>query len=329
MSVRRAAEFVALAEATNIGPETIDQLRDEVARLANAYIREPLADLIDDLISLQDNVFTLLEGKQRPPYSRDLYLVAAAASGLLAKASHDLARPHEAIAQARTMYVCAANAGHVPMQAWARGQQSLTAYWAGRHDEAARRAASGSALLAGHHAGSVAVWLPALEARAHAQLNRPEHAHAALRTAAEARDHVVPDDLDSVGGLFNFPLAKQRYYAAGAYVHLDGNNSEAVTEASEALRLFEGGDYRSFADEAASRAELALGHLHNGDLDGAKEVMADVLALEPNRRIRGLIVTVERLQPALRDPRFFASPVARDLRQEIEAYCRAPAGGFK
>jgi len=324
MSVHRAAQFASFAEVTNIGPETVDQLRDEMARLANAYVRDPLAEIIGDLIALQDNVFTLLEGKQRPTQSGDLYVIAGIVCGMLAKASHDLARPHDAMTQARTMFVCAENAGHVPLQAWARGQQSLIAYWAGRHEEAARFAANGAVLL-GDHTGTVAAWLPALEARAHAQLNRPDRARTALQRASDLRDRIVLDDLDGVGGLFTFPLAKQRYYAAGSYVHIDGADSEAVTEASSSLELFEGGDYRSFSDEAAARAELALAHVHNGDIDGASASMAEVLALEPNRRIRGLVTTVLRLHTALRDPRFFASPVARDLRNEIEAYCRIPA----
>jgi hypothetical protein len=325
MSARRARHFVSLAESTNLGPETVDQLRDDTVRLANAYIRAPLSELIGDLITLQDNVFTLLEGRQRPSQGGELHMIAAIVSGMLAKASHDLGRPHHAMIQARTMFVCAENAGHVPLQAWARGQQSLTSYWIGRHEDSVRFAAGGAALLNGHHTGSVAAWLPALEARAQAQLNRPEAARDALRRAADARDATIGDDIDHIGGTFIFPLAKQRYYAAGTHVHLDGGDNLAIAEANASLELFDTGDWRSWSDEAGVRGELALAHLHHGDLDGAAAVAGEVLALEPNRRIRGLVATVERLHAALRDPRFFASPVARDLRDEIEAYCRVQA----
>jgi len=325
MSVRRALEFVSYAEGSNVGPETVDQLRDEVIRLASAYIRDPVADFIGDLVTLQDNIFTLLEGKQRPGQSADLYVIAALACGMLAKASHDLARPYEAMTQARTMFVCAESAGHVPLQAWARGQQSLTAYWIGRHEEAARFATGGAALLAGNHTGTVAAWLPALEARAHAQLNRPEAARAALRRAAIARESIAADEIDGVGGVLTFPPAMQAYYAAGTHVHLDGGDSKAIAEANTSMELFESGGQRRWAVEAGVRGELALAHVHNGEIDGAKEVMAEVLALEPNRRIRGLVTTAQRLHTALRDPGFFASPVAKDLRDEIEAYCRIAA----
>ena len=308
MSARRATHFATFAEGTSVGPETVDQLRDEMTRLANAYIRDPVADLIGDLAGLQDNVFTLLEGKHRPTQASDLYMIAAVASGMLAKASHDLARPYDAMTHARTMFVCAESAGHTPLQAWARGQQSLTAYWTGRHEEAARAAAGGAALLSGHHTGTVASWLPALEARAYAQLNRPDAAKAALLRAAQARDASAADEVDGIGGTFLFPLAKQRYYAAGTYVHLDGADNHAVAEATSAMRLFEEGDWRSFADEAGVRGELALAHVHNGDLEGAREAMDEVLALEPNRRIRGLVTTVQRLHSALRDPAVLRFP---------------------
>lgn len=324
MSIRRVTRFLPYAEATNAGPETVEQLREEMARLANAYIRDPVTDLVGDLIMLQDNVFSLLEGRQRPAQTGDLYVIAGMVCGMLAKACHDVGRPLDAMTHARTMYVCAESAGHRPMQAWARGQQALTAYWVGRHEQAARLAATGAA-LAGDHRGSVAAWLPALEARALARLNRREPARDAVRRAAAVREGIEPDDLDAVGGMFTFPPAKQRYYAAGTLVHLDGAHREAATEASAALEMFTGGDYRSFADEAGSHGELALARVHEGDLDGANEAMSGILALEPNRRILGLVATVNRVHHALRDPRFFAAPLARDLRDEIEAYTRLPA----
>lgn len=62
-----------------------------------------------------------MEDKQKPTQTRDLYLLAGRVSGLLAKASQDLVRPHDAMTQARTMFVCADNADHHGLRAWARG----------------------------------------------------------------------------------------------------------------------------------------------------------------------------------------------------------------
>jgi len=329
MSTSRAARFTSFAESSNVGPETLDQIRDEMVDLANAYIREPLAEIMGSLVGLQDVVFTLLEGKQKPAFSRDLYVVSGVVSGMLAKASHDLGRSREAMTQARTMFVCADNADHLPLRAWARGLQSLIAFWAGRQEEAVRYAASGSA-LAGDHAGTVAAWLPALEARALAQLGRGDDARAAVHRAADLRERTSADDLDAVGGLFTFPQAKQHYYAAGAYVFIDGGDADAETEAVASLDLFESGvpQYRSFSDEAGARAELALARAHRGDLDGAKEALTDVLALEPNRRIGGVIPSTVRVHSALSQRQFAASPLARGIRDEIEAFSRVPAAAI-
>jgi hypothetical protein len=277
----------------------------------------------------QETVFRLLEGRQKPALSRDLYLLAGIVSGLIAKASHDLKRPHDAMTHARTLYVCAENAGHPGLRAWARGLQSLIAYWAGRPQEAVRYARSGGEIAA-ELPGSVSAWLPALEARAWALMSMPQEAADALGRAADRRANHQPDDLDEIGGLLTFPQAKQSYYAAGAYVYLDGEQQRAQSEALSALDLFEHGrpEDRSFSDEAGARAELALARVHGGELEGAREALTPVMELVPGRRIGGIITSAARVHQALGDHRHTGSPAARDLREEIEAFVRLPAAAL-
>jgi hypothetical protein len=329
MATRRAARFATFAEIDNVGPEAIAQLQDDVVHLANAYIHDPLAAIMGDLIEEQETVFRLLEGKQKPALSRDLYLLAGVVSGLIAKASQDLGRFHEAMTHARTLYVCADNADHQGLRAWARGLQSLIAYWAGRPQEAVRYAQSG-AEYATNVTGSVAAWLPALEARAWALMNMTNEAGNALGRATDHRAAYRPDDLDAIGGLLAFPQAKQSYYAAGTYVYLDGEQERAQSEALSALDLFEHGrpEDRSFSDEAGARAELALARVHADQVDGAHEALAPVLALEPERRIGGIITSAGRVHHALRGRRHAGSPVAGALREEIESFCRVPAAAL-
>ncbi|MGC4771551.1 hypothetical protein ACLQ25_21600 [Micromonospora sp. DT44] len=329
MASRRAARFATFAEVDNVGPEAIAQLRDDVVHLANAYIHDPLASIMGDLIDEQETVFRLLEGRQKPALSRDLYLLAGVVSGLISKASQDLGRFHEAMTHARTLYVCADNADHQGLRAWARGLQSLIAYWAGRPQEAVRLAQSG-AEYAANVSGSVASWLPALEARAWALMNSTDDARRALTRAADHRAGHQPDDLDAIGGLLGFPQAKQNYYAAGTYVCLDGEHERAQSEALSALELFEQGrpEDRSFSDEAGARAELALARVNAGHVDGAQQALAPVLALEPERRIGGILTSASRVHQALRSRQHAGSPAARDLREEIEAFCRVPAAAL-
>lgn len=329
MATRRAARFTTFDEIDNVSPEAIAQLRDDIVQLANAYIRDPLVTIMGDLVDEQEIVFRLLEGRQRPEFTRDLYLLAGIVSGLIAKASHDLSRPHDAMTHARTLYECADNAGHAGLRAWARGLQSLIAYWAGRPQEAVRYA-RGGAELATNITGSVSAWLPALEARAWALMSIPDEATEALARAADRRATHQPDDLDAIGGLLTFPQAKQSYYAAGAYVHLDDEQRRAQTEALSALDQFEHGrpEDRSFSDEAGARAELALARVHSDEIDGARDALAPVLELAPERRIGGIITSADRVHHALRDRRYTGSPVARNLREEIESFARVPAAAL-
>ena len=329
MATRRAARFATFAEIDNIGPEAIAQLHDDVAYLANAYLRDPLTSIMEDLINAQETVFQLLEGRQRPTLGRDLYLLAGIISGLIAKASQDLGRFRDAMTHARTLYVCADNADHAGLRAWARGLQSLIAYWAGRPQEAVRYAQAGAEHASGV-TGSVSAWLPALEARAWALMGIDDEAKAALGRAADRRASLRPDDLDSIGGLLAFPRAKQCYYAAGTYVCLEDGQDQAQSEALSAIDLYQHGrpEDRSFSDEAGAHAELALARVNAGHVDGAQEALAPVLALEPARRIGGIITSVSRVHQSLRARRHATSPVARSLRDEIETFCRVPASAL-
>jgi hypothetical protein len=72
---------------------------------------------MSDMIDTQETVFQLLEGRQKPAFARDLYVLAGVVSGMIAKASHDLGRTHEAMTHARTLYVCADNADHQGLRA--------------------------------------------------------------------------------------------------------------------------------------------------------------------------------------------------------------------
>jgi hypothetical protein len=329
MATRRAARFTSFAESRNIGAETIDQLRDQLGELARASIRDPLNTIVGELIETQDTIFTLLEGKQRPGETRNLYLLAGIASGLLAKTSHDLGHAHDAMTQARTVYVCAENADHHGLRAFARSMQSLIAYWAGRPQEAARYAQSG-AEIAAQTTGSISAWLPALEARAWAQLGDSTEARRAIARAESQRGRIEPDELDGIGGILTFPLAKQRYYAAGALVYLDGEEAHGGAEALAALELYENdrNTERSYGDEAGARAELAISHVRDGDIDGAYEAIVPVFDLVPERRNNGIIASVMRVHTALRAPKFATSPIARNTRDEIEHFSQRPVAAL-
>ena len=164
MSADRARDFLTRIEASNVGAETLDQLIDDVRRLVTAYQQQPLPTLLSDLVDTRDRAFGLLEGRQRPAQTRDLYLLTGIACGLMAKASHDLGAPHDAMTHARTGYACADNAGHDGLRAWTRGLQALITYWSGRLDDSVRYAQLG-AEAAARSRGTAGIWLSSSEAR--------------------------------------------------------------------------------------------------------------------------------------------------------------------
>ncbi|MGC0417537.1 hypothetical protein [Embleya sp. AB8] len=322
MAARRAAQFMRTAEAGNIGQETLDQIHDDVHRLALSYQQVPLPVILGDLLDVQEDVFGLLEhGRVKPMQARDLYLLAAITSGMLAKASHDTGNAHAALTQARTAYVCADNADHQPMRAWVRGLQSLITYWAGRTEDAARYAALGGAILP-EGAGTTGVWLSCLSARAHGILRDGDAARAAIERAERLREHVVPDDLDSVGGLFAFGEARQIYYAGEALVHLDPADRRAETTARASVEAYRAVDRVewAFGDEAGAATNLALAQVAQGELDGAAEAVRPVLDLPAERRNFGIVESTRRVHAALLDSDQRRSPIASRLREEIEDY---------
>jgi hypothetical protein len=321
ISADRARDFLSTAEATNVGNEAIDQLADDLRRLTVAYPQQPLETLLTDIVDVQGRAFTLLEGRQPPAHSRDLYLLAGIASGLMAKASHDLGAPDDAMTQARAAYACADNAGHDGLRAWTRGMQALIAYWSGALERSARYAAQG-AEAAGRTRGSAAVWLASGHARALAGLGRMSEAHDAIERAGVAWESVRPDELDEFGGLCTFTRPRQLYYAADA-LRWGGRDEAQHTErlATEALDAYRHAPpaSRAFGDEAGTHCALAVARIERGEVGGAASALASVLDLPATQRIHGVVTSVEYVRRVLARAKI-DSPAAAELDDALHTF---------
>lgn len=326
MAARRAQRFGEFAEASGVGSNTIENIQFELQRLATDYTQKPLASILGDLIDVQDATFQYLENRQRPEQARELYLLAAIGTGMLAKASHDLGDPKSAMTHARTAVICAENAAHDGMQGWIRGLQSMVAYWAGQHQTAMKYARAGQP-YAGRSSGTARIWLSALEARACAAMGDVEGTQVAIQRAEEAWDLTLPDDLDQYGGILTFTRPRQLYYAADAMVWLPSDAVDAEAAADLALGAYEEAPsvIRSFSDEAGTRTDLALGRLAHGELDGAVEALGPVFELPTERRINGIRTSMMHVHEALRTATFRQVPGASDVREQIEDFCQTPA----
>jgi tetratricopeptide (TPR) repeat protein len=322
MAAERARRFTLLAaEATT--SEAVDQLRDDVQRLALAYPQRPLTELLGDLAETQDTLFALLERRQPPQQARQLHFLASVTSGLLAKASHDFADPHAAMLQARTAVLCADQADHNGLRAWLRGLQSMVAYWAGRYAEAVRYAEMGTA-FANHGGGTTSVWLPVSAARGYAALGNSERALNAIRTAEDAWNAVEPDAVDELGGICTFNQPRTMYYAADALAWLPAEADNAVTYSDRAVAAYADrtDPAWAFGDEAGSHADLAISRVASRDLEGAEEALAPVLELAPEQRINGIVHSVQRVHQSI--TRAGLADDAHELVDRIEDFTHTP-----
>lgn len=328
VAAHRAREF-ALSHQATLTAETIEQVYDDVRSLAVAYPKQPLSELLGPLAEVQDTVFSLLERRQQPAQSQQLYLLAGVAGGLLSKAAHDLSVPHASMTHARTAFVCADQAGHDGLRAWVRGLQSLIAYWSGRPREALRYAQTG-AEFAARSGGTVAVWLPISEARAWAALRDVAETRAAIEKAEDAWNRVSADDLDDIGGMCTFSTARQSYYAADALIWLPTEAEAAESYSAQAVNAYSDPSRPewAFSDQAGSHTGLARARIALGDLDGAADAVIPVLGLVPEQRISGIVHSVQRLHAAIAQSDLGVDPAARDLQDEIETFTRTPAAAL-
>ena len=298
MSADRARDFLTRIEASNVGAETLDQLLDDVRRLIVAIQQQPLPTILGDLAGTQERAFELLEGRQRPEQSRDLYLVAGIACGLMSMASYEIGATHDALTQTRAGYACADNAGHDGLRAWIRGLQASFTYQSERLEDSLRYTQLG-AEIAARSRGTAGVWLASGEARALAALNRLEEAHTALDRAADLRDRVQPDELDGLGGMCTFSRPRQLCFATEALSW--GGQPEATRTERLALDAYAAAPVheRSYSHEASTRIALATARISHGEVDGATEALAPVLELPPAQRIHSIVTEVERVRTTL------------------------------
>lgn len=318
MAANRAQQFAL--NLPGMADLTMDQVVEGVRDLALAYPARPLPELLNNLVSAQETIFSLLERPQRPSHGRQLYFLAGVVGGMLAKASHDLADPSAALTQSRTAYLCAEQADHNGLRGWICGLQSLISYWAGRPNEAIRYAQKGGDFTT----NSNSIWLPANEARAWARLGNIEQARNAIQRAEDAWSTVRTDELDELGGIATFTRSRQLYYAADALTWLPTEAGVAEDYASQAVTAYSdpARDDWAFGDQAGSHCDLAIARLAGGEIDGAMDALAPVLDLPADKRIGGIIKSVQHVHDALgKAPQ---SDETTELQERIEAFTRSP-----
>jgi transcriptional regulator with XRE-family HTH domain len=288
-AAHESSEHAAAAESVSLGAATLEQFHDDVVRLARAYVRTPPFPVLREASRVRNRAYLLLSREQRPRQRRDLYLVAGQLCALLASASFDLGYPDGAAAQARAAWTYGMLAEHGELRAWAAGMQATVALWAGRPQEAIDRIDVG---LASAPCGSPRVRLSCIQSRAWARIGSKadtEKALAACRTERERADG--RNELhDHIGGEFGFTEARQAFCSGSAYLQL-GNVGRALQECERAVRLYEASPAgeRWYGAECSAHTDLAAARLLRGELEGAREALAPVFSLPPDKQVQGLV----------------------------------------
>jgi hypothetical protein len=320
-SSEHAAEF----EAASVGANSLEQVGEDVCRIARDYVHAPPLPLFRELTWLRNQAYRLLERTRNPAQQRDLYVVAGEACGLLASASFDLGYPHAAAQQARAARAYGEIAGCPELSAWADGLLACVEMWAGRPERALLLVQRGLSTAPG---GTCRVRLWSIAARAAAlQGDQPRAVEAILESRRAGEAGAAATALhDGVGGEFGFTPARQAFCNGSAYLRLR-LPEQALAECGQAVALYgqASAEDRWYAAEAGSRADLAAAHLLLGDLDGARAAVSDVLGMPPDRRVQGVVRRLDSLREMLADPVFRGRPRAHSLSEEIHQFT-APAG---
>ncbi|GAA4199909.1 XRE family transcriptional regulator [Microbispora amethystogenes] len=316
-----SSDHAAEIEAAAVGPNALEQLGDDTLRLARAYVYEPLLPLFGELTRVRNRAYRLLDRTRNPRQQQDLYLAAGQLCGLLGSASFDLGYPYAAAEQARAARVYGEVIGHNELSAWADGLLACVEFWAGRPAQALRLVERGLAIAP---AGTTRVRLLSIAARASALLGDASGTREAILAAQDARG--PRGELhDEVGGEFGFDEARESFCAGSAYLSA-GMAHEAETECERALSLYRAApaEQRWYAAEASACVDLAAARLLANDIDGVAEALAPVFALQPDRRVEGLVKRMGQVRASLAS---VTSREAGSLAERIECFSTETATG--
>lgn len=321
VEAREHAEKTAI---TDIGPAAVEQFTADVVRLARAYVSAPAFPLFAAMRRLLAQIQAAIERRTYPAQARDLNFLAGAVCGLMANASLDLGSLEAADDLARAAWTYGRTIDHGPLIGWARGTQALAAMSDDRYLDAARHAEDG---LLHAPAGTGAVRLHAIRARALSAHGDRIQARVAIAAAERARDDAHRDELhDGIAGEFAFSNAKLCYYEALTLVQ--GRDPARAEDAAEgAITLYQNGPAtaRSYGCEILARAQLAKAQLMNRKLEDAAETLRGVLALDPQMRIHSLAHQLETCRELLAVREFRNAGIARQLDRHLAAFSGAGA----
>ncbi|MEE1741170.1 DNA-binding protein [Streptomyces sp. BE147] len=321
MTARDAQTEASAAASASISDTTVDQLRDDVRRLARHYHTKAPSDVLHSARSLRESIEQYRDRTQVPVQQQELLILAGQACAILATAAFDLGSFDNATSLARSAALYGETARFAPLQAFAAGTQAYIAYFSGRPAEAANCARRGAAFPG---LGDVAQRrLAAIEARAYGHLGDTASAQRALMRSTETNTGATDDLHDGVGGEFGFS-EERLAMSNGSTCILLGDGAKAEEAAQRALDLVSArpSAARSLAVIGSAAADLATGRLMRGDLNGAADSLNRVWDVPVNQRATGLLARSCQVRAALTASRYRGAPLASEIGEHLEDFNR-------
>lgn len=311
--------MLALAEESNVGDLTVEQLYADIQRISQNYLKVPTRPLFLRSRAVRDRAFRLLAGRQPPNQTRDLYAAAGWALTLLAWISVDLGRPDAAESHSRTAWACADAADLDELRAWVRATQHTTAFWQNDFESAGEYAQDGLR----YAAGTSALFLSGAAAVDLARAGRLGDAREALEKAKSVQPRT---DIAELGG--PFLCTPERAEAIWSDAHLAlGEAQYTLEHATNSLALFEAEDHvlRNYGSERMARLQQVKAYLQLEDLDAATDSLSPLLATPTEYRVRPLIHRITEVAAMTRGGRFASDVKARAVIEGIREFNRRPA----
>ena len=309
-------ELLSLAEESNVGDLTVEQLHADLLRIAQNYLHTPIRPHFVRGRAIRDRAFRLLAGRQSPTQSRDLYAAAGWAITLLAWMSVDLGRPDVAERHTRTAWACAEAADHDVLRAWIRATQHTAAFWQDDFAGAAEYAQDGLR----YATGTSALFLASAASVDLARSGRPDLAREMLRKAG--RLSVTAADSEP-GGVFLCTAERAEGIWSDAYLAL-GEARQTLEHADRAVTRFEASPYprRNVGAERMARLQQAKARLALGQLDGAAEALEPVLNTPLEYRVRPLLHRIS--EAAVMTAPYARTREGRQIREQIREFTQQP-----
>lgn len=248
--------------------------------------RRPPAQLAAHVRYLRTYVDELLDGRAHPPQQARLYVAAGYLSGLMAALVLDVGGFHRAGAYGAEAFELADAVGHRDLQAWARGVQSLVAYYAGQYHDALAYARDGQRRAPG---GPQSIRLAVNgEARALARLGDAYGVDDAIeRGFALVQEQTGQSTVSASLSIEPYCIARSTANAATAYLAL-GAVHRAVSYATQALTAFDHADL--VGPRALTRLDLATAALQDPhpEVEHACTLVAEAMTITAEHRFQSV-----------------------------------------